>query len=187
MTVEMAGHIGWIAIMIAIVAGAITMWKWPMNPRRSYSENIARYTASRYVFAVWMTVVTVLFYWFLLGWLGPQRGLGTVYYGLVWLMFLCQLTLAWVPATKGGAMLVHNIASYGLVVLMPVMLGVMTITSTVALGSLQLLVIISFIVYESIVFGLFFFAPAARQVFLWFQISLMVAVWATILIVAYSG
>ncbi len=162
------------------------MHAWPMNRRRSYSENIARRKSSYLVFAGWMSVVTVLFYWFLLGWLGPNRHMDVGYYIVVGLMSLFQLTLAWVPATRGMSMLVHNITSYGLVLLMPAMFLLVALTGLPPLHVAQLLVIGSFIVYQAIMMYAFFFISAARSYFLWFQISLMIMAWTTVLIVAYG-
>ena len=179
-------HFGWMAILLACIAGAATMLRWPMKARQSYSENVARERSSRRTFAAWMTVVTLLFYWFLLHWLGPARGMGAGYYAVVWCMFICQLVLAWVPATHGRAMLVHNITSYGLALLMPVLLIILAITSMPALHMFQMAAVVAFVGYEAIVMCLFFFQPAARRYFLWFQISLMLAVWATVLIVAHG-
>lgn len=179
-------HLGWISILLASLAGAVTMRLWPMNPRRSYSENIARRKSSRWVFAVWMSVVTVLFYWFLLGWLGPDRQMGAEYYGIIGLMAVFQLTLAWVPATQGRAMLIHNITSYGLVLLMPVMFILLVITANPELMVAQRLAVGCFMVYQMAVIYAFFFLPKARSYFLWFQLSLMVMAWAAILIIAYG-
>lgn len=179
-------HFGWISIASAVLAGAITMWLWPMERDRSFSENVARRRASIIAFAVWLPVVTVLHYGFLIGWLGPTREMGASYYVVAWIMFAFQLLLAWAPATKGVSMLVHNVTSYGLVLLMPVLMIHLAATSTPALHGTQLAMVGAFVLYEMIMMYLFFFVSAARNYFLWFQTSLMALIWTTTLIVAYG-
>ena len=152
-----------------------------MEARRSFSENVARKQSSSLLFSLWMTPVTILFYAFLLGWIGPERGMNIAYYVIASVMAVFQLVLSWVPASTGWKLLLHNIASYGLVLLMPVLLLVLVLYSSPALSMLQLVLLLSFVLYTVVLLFLFFFRLDLRAKFLQFQVSLMIFVWLAIL------
>ena len=166
---------------LAVIAGVITMRLWPMEARRSFSENVARKQSSSLLFSLWMTPVTILFYTFLLGWIGPERGMNIAYYVIASVMAVFQLVLSWVPASTGWKLLLHNIASYGLVLLMPVLLLVLVLFSSPALSILQLVLLLSFVLYTVVLLFLFFFRLDLRAKFLQFQVSLMIFLWLAIL------
>ena len=178
---EAIRHFGWISVALAVIAGVITMRLWPMEARRSFSENVARKQSSSLLFSLWMTPVTILFYAFLLGWIGPERGMNIAYYVIASVMAVFQLVLSWVPASTGWKLLLHNIASYGLVLLMPVLLLVLVLFSSPALSILQLVLLLSFVLYTVVLLFLFFFRLDLRAKFLQFQVSLMIFVWLAIL------
>ncbi len=178
-------HLGLITILITALAGVLTMRFWPMENRRSYSENIARNRSSRIAFGVYMTIVTLLYYWFVLAWLGPELGMGVWYYALVWLALTLQLTLAWVPATEGRSMFVHNIAAYGVALVMPAVVAVILFTTTVTLSTLQVIAAAMFLLFALVIGGLYMFTPSARKNFLYFQLVYFVAFWIVMLAFTY--
>lgn len=161
------------------------MRRWPMERRRSFSENIARDKSSRFLFGTYMSLVTLLFYSFLLFWLGPYLGVGSAYYILVVASLMLQLTLSWVPATTGRSMAVHNTAAYGIALIMPAVVAVILLTAAVEIDILQIAAAWVFMLFAAVIFFLFLFVPAARRNFLYFQLSYFVGFWLVMLAFTY--
>lgn len=178
-------HLGLVSIILVAVAGFYTMRRWPMERRRSFSENIARDNSSRLLFGSYMTTVTLFFYTFLLFWLGPSLGVSSPYYILTVTSLILQLALSWVPATTGRSMAVHNTAAYGIALIMPAVVAVILLTAAVEISILQMVVSWIFILFAALIFFLFLFAPTARKNFLYFQLTYFVGFWLVMLAFTY--
>lgn len=178
-------HLGLIAIILLSVSGFYTMRRWPMVARRSFSENVARDRSSLLFFGIYLTITTVVFYVFLLFWLGPNLGVGLSYYILIWTAFFLQLLLAWVPATTGRSMAIHNVGAYGIALIMPLSVMAILTTAAVEITLLQRVIALAFVAFATFIFVLFFFAPKARNNFLHFQLTYFVSFWLVVLAFVY--
>ena len=178
-------HLGLVSIILVVCAGFYTMRRWPMERRRSFSENIARDNLSRLLFGSYMTVVTLLFYTFLLFWLGPSLGVGSTYYILTTASLILQLVLSWVPATTGRSMSAHNTAAYGIALIMPVVVAVILLTAAIEISIMQMIISWIFILFAAVIFFLFLFVPTARKNFLYFQLTYFVGYWLVMLAFTY--
>lgn len=178
-------HLGLIAIILLVVSGFYTMRRWPMVARRSFSENVARDRSSLLIFGIYLTIVTVLFYIFLLFWLGSNLGVGLSYYILIWTAFFLQLLLAWVPATTGRSMAIHNVAAYGIALIMPLAVMAILLTATVEVTFVQRVIVTMFMIIAATIFSLLLFVPKARKIFLYGQLTYFISFWVVALAFTY--
>lgn len=178
-------HLGLIAIILLSVSGFYTMRRWPMVARRSFSENVARDRSSLLFFGIYLTITTVLFYAFLLFWLGPNLGVGLSFYVLAWTAFFLQLLLSWVPATTGRSMAIHNVGAYGIALIMPLSVIAILLTTTVEVTFVQRAIITMFMVIAATIFSLLLFVSKARKIFLYGQLTYFTSFWVVMLAFAY--
>ncbi len=182
---EYIQHLGLVAIILLSISGFYTMRRWPMAARRSFSENVARDRSSLLFFGIYLTITTVVFYAFLLFWLGPNLGVGLSFYVLAWTAFFLQLLLSWVPATTGRSMAIHNVGAYGIAFIIPLSVMAILLTATVEVTFVQRVIVTVFMVITAIIFSLLFFVPKARNFFLYGQLAYFASFWVVVLAFTY--
>lgn len=177
-------HLGLLAIVLMVAFGAFaTLWQKP-NKRQSFSQHVAKHPQLLLAFGVVFSLVTILYYTFLIGWLGPTLNLPGVYYWILSLAFLCQFVIAWLPADAGRTLFWHNIAAYLLALLMPVVAGLLYFAAINPSWLLSILVYVYFLTPLMLLF-LYLFTNA-KQNFLYFQIGYFSWFWLVMLAFTYS-
>lgn len=177
-------HLGLIALLPILPMAIIIAKRFPLVPRLSASENIARNRSSQLLFSVTFTPVTVLYYLFLVGWLGPHYGVSWVFYLLTVIAFFAQLIVTWIPARGKRALKIHTRAAYVVALVMPSIVGLI-LTSVEGVSLVGSIASITFLLITLAIIILFFFVPKARNNFTHFELGYFVSFWAVIILLTY--
>lgn len=175
-------HLGLIALLPILPMAIIIANRFPLAPRLSASENIARNRFSQLLFSVTFTPVTVLYYLFLVGWLGPHYGVSWVFYLLTVLAFFAQLVVTWVPARGKRALKVHTWAAYVVALVMPSIVWLILMSGVSLVSAIAS---ITFLLITLVIIVLFFFVPKARNNFTHFELGYFVSFWLVIILLTY--
>jgi hypothetical protein len=177
-------HLGLIALIPILPMAIIIAARFPLVPRLSASENIARNRSSQLLFSTVFTPVTVLYYLFLVGWLGPHYGVSWVFYLLTVIAFLAQLIVTWVPARGKRALRVHTWAAYVVALVMPSIVGLI-LTSVKGVSIVGAVACITFLLITLVIIVLFFFVRKARSRFTHFELGYFVSFWVVVILLTY--
>ncbi|MFY9228256.1 MAG: hypothetical protein WAO28_02935 [Candidatus Microsaccharimonas sp.] len=177
-------HLGLIALIPILPMAIIIAAKFPLVSRLSASENIARNRYSQLLFSTVFTPVTVLYYSFLVGWLGPHYGVSWVFYLLTVIAFFAQLIVTWVPARGKRALKVHTGAAYVVALVMPSIIGLI-LASIKGVSLVGAIASITFLLITLVIIVLFFFVPKARNRFTHFELGYFVSFWVVIILLTY--
>lgn len=175
-------HVGLILSATVLIGGLILLLRLKFRRNASFSVNIA--AAPKPVFwgySLAFTAVTVLYYMWLWAWLGPHIGADWLYYALVIIGFSLQILMAWVPATPKLNWDLHDIAAYGLALLMVVMAAAVGLSRSSAVTTVFTAV---YIAVPMLLFILYRYTNA-RKAFLFVQAGFFVWFWIIITLATY--
>ncbi len=177
-------NIGFLTFILLDLMGIFILWKWPAQRHHSFSRHITLNRTSRRLFALSFTAVALLSCLFLAGWFGPAWQMGEIYYVLVAIITIGQLVIAWVPATQGISLKIHNIAALSTIFSMLFIVYVVVMLSSLSLQ--QFIASVLFLLFGVYTLFLFKFVPKAHAEFLFYELSYFVLFWITILILTYT-
>ncbi len=177
-------NIGFLTFILLDLMGIFILWKWPAQRHHSFSKHITLNKTSQLLFALSFTAVAVLSGIFLAGWFGPAWQMGEIYYALVAIITLGQLIIAWVPATQGRLLKIHNIAALSTILSMLFIIFVVVMTTALSLQ--QFITAAVFLLFGVYIMFLFKFVPKSHAEFLFYELSYFVLFWITVLILTYT-
>lgn len=177
-------NIGFLTFILLDLMGIFILWKWPAQRHHSMSQHITLNKHSQLLFALTFTTVGVLSGIFLAGWFGPAWQMGEIYYALVAIITLGHIVIAWVPATEGRSLKIHNIAALSTILSMLFVVFVVVMTTSLSLQ--QFVAAALFLLFGVYIIFLFKFVPKAHAEFMFYELSYFVLFWITVLILTYT-
>lgn len=177
-------NIGFLTFILLDLMGIFILWKWPAQRHHSMSQHVTLNKNSQLLFTLSFTIVGVLSGIFLAGWFGPAWQMGEVYYALVAIIALGHIVIAWVPATEGRSLKIHNIAAFSTILSMLFVVLVIVLSSSLTLQQLASAAL--FLAFGAYIIFLFKFVPKAHAEFMFYELSYFVLFWISVLILTYT-
>jgi len=109
--------VGLILIVLTWIIGAYLLWRWHNKDPLTISKHASSTKQAYILFAVSLSTIGIALYIWLLLWLAPHHGLGSLFKVTLTLMTACLLTTAIIPDTQGILRKLHRIAAFSMAIL----------------------------------------------------------------------
>ena len=176
-------YLGLILVITSWVAGVYMVRKWSGTYAMSISKHAARAKGASTLFLIVLGVGSTLFYWWLIKWLTPHLGLGSVFVALLSFTAVAQILVALVPDTFGWRHQVHQKVALAMAACYLPLTYLIVTSSKVSTYARMISYIC--LAYMIVAASVFFFTKKARNYYLLFQSLYIVAFQIVILAAAY--
>jgi hypothetical protein len=176
-------YLGLILTLISWLAGIYLVTKWRDRTLPTISRHAASSKHASLLFAIVLAGCGLIFYFWLVKWFTPHINPSQPFETLLALAIGCQVITALAPDTQGLSRTVHRWAAYTMAVLYLPLVALIVIASSIS--SLARFICVPIALYMLVSFVVVALMGRAKNKYLAFQASYIMAFQVAILVAAY--